>query len=61
MNKETRLLNKENNILDSKIKEENQATFTDMICYLRSSNLSAYNIEVVRNDLTEMILQRFLQ
>ena len=56
MNKETRLLNKENNILDSKIKEENQAIFTDMICYLRSSNLSAYNIEVVRNDLTEMIL-----
>ena len=56
MNRKTRLLNKENNLLDSKINDENQEIFTNMICYLRSSKLSAYNIEVVRNDLTEMIL-----
>ena len=56
MNRKTRLLNKENNLLDSKINDENQEIFTNMICYLRSSKLSVYNIEVVRNDLTEMIL-----
>ena len=56
MNKKARKLNKENNRLDELIKEENQEIFTNMICYLRGSDLSDYNIEVVRNDLTEMVL-----
>ena len=56
MNKKTRILNRQNNQLDKMIKDENQEVFTDLICYLRGSDLSEYNIEVVRNDLTEMVL-----
>lgn len=56
MNQKTRRLNKENNMLDAQISEENQGVFTDMICYLRGSNLSEYNIEVIRHDLAEMVL-----
>lgn len=56
MNSKTKKLNKQNNILDRQISKENQSIFTDMICYLRGSNISEYDIEVVRQDLTEMVL-----
>lgn len=56
MNRKTRKLNEQNNILDTQIRNENQAVFTDMICYLRGSDISDYDIEVVRQDLTEMVL-----
>ena len=36
-------LNRENNTLDKQIFAENQGVFTDMICYLRGSSLSAYD------------------
>ena len=49
-------LNRENNTLDKQIFAENQGVFTDMICYLRGSSLSAYDQERVRRDLTEMVL-----
>lgn len=55
MNK-TKRLNKENNLLDKQIREENQEIFTDMICYIRGSSISDYEAEVVRRDLTEMVL-----
>lgn len=56
MNKKTKKLNEQNNILDEKINKDNQKVFTDMICYLRGSNMTDYDIEVVRHDLTEMVL-----
>lgn len=56
MNSKTKKLNKQNNILDRQISKKNQSIFTDMICYLRGSNISEYDIEVVRQDLTEMVL-----
>lgn len=56
MNRKTRKLNELNNTLDAQINDENQAVFTDMICYLRGSDISEYDIEVVRQDLTEMVL-----
>ncbi len=56
MNRKVKELNRENNRLDEEIWEENQEIFTDMICYLRGSELSEYNIEVVRHDLTEMVI-----
>lgn len=56
MNNKTRKLNQQNNILDEQIREENQSIFTDMICYLRSADISEYDIELVRQDLTEMVL-----
>lgn len=49
-------LQKLNNQLDKKINAENQAIFTDMICYIRSADISDYNQEVVRHDLSEMLL-----
>lgn len=56
MNKKARQLNALNNMLDSQISEENQEQFTDMICYLRGANISEYDVEVVRQDLTEKVL-----
>lgn len=56
MNRKTKKLNEQNNLLDEKINEENQRAFTDMICYLRGSDISEYDIELVRQDLTEMVL-----
>lgn len=45
-----------NNKLDKQINAENQPLFTDMICYIRSANISSLNQEMVRHDLSEMIL-----
>lgn len=56
MNKKAKELNRINNKLDKQISEENQQAFTDMICYIRGANISDYNQEVVRQDLTEMVL-----
>lgn len=49
-------LRKLNNKLDKKINEENQPLFTDMICYIRGANISALSQEIVRQDLSEMVL-----
>ncbi|BAK99120.1 hypothetical protein OBV_19220 [Oscillibacter valericigenes Sjm18-20] len=56
MNKKAKELNRINNSLDKQISSENKEAFTDMICYLRGANISAYDQEVVRQDLTEMVL-----
>ena len=56
MNSKTKKLNQENNLLDEQIRNENQEIFTNMISYLRSSDISEYEIELVRQDLTEMVL-----
>lgn len=56
MNRKTRELNRSNNDLDQQINAENREAFTDMICYLRVSKISAYHQELVRHDLTEMVL-----
>ncbi len=56
VNKKAKELNRINNKLDKQINEENQQAFTDMICYIRGTNISDYNQEVVRQDLTEMVL-----
>ncbi|SER64991.1 hypothetical protein [Lachnobacterium bovis] len=56
MNRKTKILNKQNNELDKLITDENQEVFTDIICYLRNADISDYNTEVVRNDISNMIL-----
>lgn len=56
MNKKTKALNRMNNSLDKQINAENQEAFTDIICYLRGANISEYNQELVRQDITEMVL-----
>ncbi len=57
MNRKTKILNKQNNKLDKLITDENQEVFTDIICYLRNADISDYNTEVVRNDISNMILE----
>lgn len=49
-------LRKLNNNLDTKINEENQPVFTEMICYIRSANISFLSQEIVRRDLSEMVI-----
>ncbi|MEA4966364.1 MAG: hypothetical protein VB055_11155 [Oscillospiraceae bacterium] len=56
MNQKTKELNRTNNSLDKQISSENKEAFTDMICYLRGANISEYNQEIVRQDLSEMVL-----
>ena len=56
MNKKTKELNRINNSLDKQVNPENKEAFTDMICYLRGANISGYHQELVRHDLTEMVL-----
>lgn len=56
MNRKTKELNRSNNALDQQISPENREAFTDMICYLRGAKISAYHQELVRYDLTEMVL-----
>jgi len=56
MNKQTKDLNQLNNELDKQLYAENDKVLTDMICYLRVSNISEYNQEGIRQDLLEMVL-----
>lgn len=56
MNKKTKALNRTNNELDKRINTENQGIFTDIICYIRGADISEYDQEIVRRDLTEMVL-----
>lgn len=57
MNKITKNLLKENNRREKELYDENQEIYTDMIVYLRTSNLSEYNQELVRGDIIELILE----
>jgi len=56
MNKQTKELLKENNTREKAIFDENQEIYTNMIVYLRGSDLSEYDQEVVRADIIELIL-----
>lgn len=57
MNKLTKKILKKNNNRSEAISEENDKIYTDMIVYLRSSNLTQYNQELVREDIIELILE----
>lgn len=54
-------LRKENNAQDKRLSKENDAIITDMICYLRASDLCEYDIEVIRKELTGMALEAQLR
>lgn len=58
MSKRTDRLRKENNELEGQIQDqENLAVLTDLIVYIRSSNISPYDQEQVRRDIWEMIVE----
>lgn len=54
-------LRQENNRQDKELAKENNAIITDMVCYLRSSDLCEYDIEVIRKELTGMALEAQLR
>ncbi|SDI38375.1 hypothetical protein [Desulfosporosinus hippei] len=54
-------LRKENNVLDKQLSKENNTIMMDMVCYLRSSNLCEYDIEIIRKELTGMALEAQLR
>ncbi|QIB67887.1 hypothetical protein Ami103574_00545 [Aminipila butyrica] len=56
MNKETKQLLKENNQLSKQLKPHNDEILTNIVVYLRGANISDYQQEVLRRDITQMIL-----
>lgn len=50
-------LRKENNIQDKQLSKENNSIMTDIICYLRASNLCEYDMEIIRKELIGMALE----
>lgn len=54
-------LRQENNVLDKKLSPENNAIITDMVCYLRSSNLCDFDLENIRKELTGIVLEAQLR
>lgn len=56
MKKSCRELLKKNNEMEKEINSINESIYTDMIVYLRGSDMTEYNQELVREDLISMIL-----
>jgi DNA-binding ferritin-like protein (Dps family) len=54
-------LRKENNERDKQLTKENGKLMTDMVVYLRGSNLCDYDIEVIRMDLFGMVFEAQLR
>ena len=56
MDKKTRELNRLNNETDALLNEENQKYLTDIVCWLRMKNVEDYQVEEIRNDVTDLLL-----
>lgn len=56
MSKRTKLLRKENSEAEKSLSEESSNIQTDIVVYIRNANISAYNQEVVRRDIIQMLL-----
>lgn len=61
MSKQTKRFLQENTMLEKKLTKENQDIMTDLVCYIRASNISMYYQEQVRSDLINMLLDGQLQ
>lgn len=56
MNKQTKQLLNENNTLAKQLKENYSSVLTDIVVYIRSANISEYQQEVVRRDITQIMV-----
>lgn len=56
MSRKFRQLRHMNNQLEKNLNEENQKTLTDIVVYLRGSNISEYQQEIIRKDITDMMI-----
>lgn len=54
-------LRKENNTQDKQLSKGSTVIMTDIICYLRASNLCGYDIEIIRKELIGMALEAQLR
>lgn len=57
MDKRTRKLLRENNKSEKVLPKEGRDALTEIVLYLRSSNISMYNQELVRRDITQMLIE----
>lgn len=57
MSKRAKQLLKENNLLSKQLSAENAAILTDIVVYIRGTDISDYQQELVRRDITQMILE----
>jgi DNA-binding ferritin-like protein (Dps family) len=57
MNKETKMILHENNKLEKQISKKSNEVYTNMIVYMRGSEISEYNQEKVRRDILDMIIE----
>lgn len=58
MNKETKILLKENNKFEEKnLSKDSQKAMTDIVVYLRGSKISEFNQEKVRKDINYMVYE----
>ena len=56
VSKRSKALMLENNELEKSVSGEGAAVLTDIVVYLRSSGLSGYDQELVRRDITQMLI-----
>ena len=56
MSRRTKLLMKENNDLSSQLRAEDNRVLTDMVVYIRGADISEYQQELVRRDITQMLI-----
>lgn len=56
MSRQTKQLMKENNDLALQLHEGDNRILTDIVVYIRGADISAYRQELVRRDITQMIL-----
>ena len=56
MRKQTKELLRENNELCRELSDEGNAVLTDMVVYLRGCDISMYDQERVRRDITQMLI-----
>ena len=57
MNRRTKRLLAANNELEKELTPENERAMTDIVVYLRAANIAEYQQELVRRDITEMVLE----
>ena len=61
MSKRTKELLRANNALDAQLNKDNQQMMTNIVVYIRSANISEYEQELVRRDITHMLLDAQVQ
>ncbi len=56
MSKRSKLLREENNEAEKKLSKETNDILTDIVVYIRNGNISDYSQELVRRDITQMLI-----